>query len=230
MVYLTGDTHIPIDIRKLSAANFCEQRTMTRDDFVIVCGDFGGVWNNSPEELYWRKWLKDKNFTTLFVDGNHENFSLLNSFPVEERYGGSVHVIEENVLHLMRGNVFTLCGERFFCMGGASSHDKEYRVPSISWWDEEIPSEAEFEYALQTLDRNDWFVDYIITHCAPTAIQHRITDWYENDQLTSFLQFVDDRCSFRQWFFGHYHVDAEIDEKHSALYNRIIPLVRGVDR
>ena len=81
MLYVTGDTHIPIDIHKLSVTNFPEQKEMTKDDVVLICGDFGGVWNNGKEELYWRRWLDDKNFTTVFVDGNHENHDLLATFP-----------------------------------------------------------------------------------------------------------------------------------------------------
>lgn len=80
MIYITGDTHIPIDIHKLSTSNFGEQKVLTKEDVVIICGDFGGVWDNSKEEMYWRKWLDDKSFTTLFVDGNHENFPLLYKF------------------------------------------------------------------------------------------------------------------------------------------------------
>ncbi len=40
-------------------------------------------WNNSDEELWWRDWLKSRYFTTLFVDGNHDNHHLLAQYPVE---------------------------------------------------------------------------------------------------------------------------------------------------
>ena len=70
MIYITGDTHIPIDIKKLNTKNFSEQKTLTKEDYVIICGDFGGVWNGKNEEKYWLNWLKNKNFTTLFIDGN----------------------------------------------------------------------------------------------------------------------------------------------------------------
>lgn len=43
MIYITGDTHIPIDIGKLSTSRFPKQKSLTKDDYVIVCGDFGGV-------------------------------------------------------------------------------------------------------------------------------------------------------------------------------------------
>ncbi len=42
MIYVTGDTHIPIDIGKLSEDRFAEQCCMTKDDYLIICGDFGG--------------------------------------------------------------------------------------------------------------------------------------------------------------------------------------------
>ena len=49
---------------------------MTKEDYVIICGDFGGVWNKeveNKEEKHLLDWLEEKPFTTLFVDGNHEN-------------------------------------------------------------------------------------------------------------------------------------------------------------
>ena len=52
MMYITGDTHIPIDIKKLSAKKFPEQKNLTKKDYVIICGDFGGVWDGSNEEKY----------------------------------------------------------------------------------------------------------------------------------------------------------------------------------
>lgn len=227
MIYITGDTHIPIDIHKLSVSNFGEQKSMTKNDVVIVCGDFGGVWDNSKEELYWRNWLNDKPFTTLFVDGNHENFPLLNRFPTVKMFGGPVHQISDSIFHLQRGEVYTIQKNTFFCLGGASSHDKSYRIPGVSWWPEELPSKEELEHAADILDAHGWHVDYIITHCAPENIQRQLAEWYGNDHLTSFLQFMDDHTAFSHWFFGHYHEDVDIDKKHTALYQRIIPLVKG---
>ena len=42
MIYITGDTHG--DFRRFSTDIFPEQKEMTKDDFVIICGDFGGIW------------------------------------------------------------------------------------------------------------------------------------------------------------------------------------------
>ncbi len=130
MIYVTGDIHGGFDIHKLSSKELRSAGLrIKKDDYVIVCGDFGLVWDNKPEERYWRKWFDEKPWTTLFVDGNHENFELLNTYSVEEWHGGRIHRISEKTIHLMRGNVFSLEGASFFTFGGAASHDKEWRLP-----------------------------------------------------------------------------------------------------
>ncbi len=103
MIYLTGDTHIPIDISKLNTISFPEQKQMTREDYVIVLGDFGPLWHEDATYRHWLDWLEKKNFTLLWLDGNHENHDWIERLPVTEWHGGKVHVIAENVIHLMRG-------------------------------------------------------------------------------------------------------------------------------
>jgi len=120
MIFITGDTHG--DFTRFNTHIFPEQKEMTKDDYVIVCGDFG-IWDASKRERYWLDWLNDKPFTTLFVTGNHSNYDLLNQYPVSEWNGGSVQYIRDTVIHLMRGQVFDIGGKRCLTMGGASSHD-----------------------------------------------------------------------------------------------------------
>ena len=43
MIYVTGDCHQ--DFSKFSMKNFPDQKSLTKDDFVIVCGDFGGIFS-----------------------------------------------------------------------------------------------------------------------------------------------------------------------------------------
>jgi len=224
LIYITGDTHIPIDVHKLSVANFPEQKNLTKNDFVIICGDFGGVWNRSVEEQYWVNWLNRKSFTTLFVDGNHENFAMLNKYPVSEWNGGLVQQIKPSIYHLMRGQIFTIDGYKIFTMGGAKSHDKIFRKEGRSWWPEEMPSRREYDTALENLDEHKWNVDIILTHCIADSIQYRIADWYSHDKLTNFLETVKLDCKYDKWYFGHYHINKDIDEKHTALYDWIIPI------
>ena len=124
MIYITGDCHR--DYRRFNTRNFPEQKEMTKDDYVIICGDFGGIWDKdeeSKEEIYLLDWLDSKPYTTLFVDGNHENFDRLYTYPEEEWNGGKIHRIRDSVIHLMRGQVFTIDEKKIFTFGGASSHD-----------------------------------------------------------------------------------------------------------
>ena len=94
MIFITGDTHGWKDLDKLKKFNFKIQDELTKEDYVIILGDFGLLWNNSEEERYWLDWLDSRNFTTLFVDGNHENFNLLYEYKLEEWNGGLVRYVK----------------------------------------------------------------------------------------------------------------------------------------
>lgn len=126
-IYITGDTHA--DFGRFATKRFPEQKGLTRDDIVIVLGDFGGVWFSKKmdmsEENARLDWLNDKPFTLCYIDGNHENFSryYTDEFPIVDFHGGKAHKIRDNIYHLMRGYVFDFEGKKFFAMGGASSHD-----------------------------------------------------------------------------------------------------------
>ena len=71
MIYATGDTHGGW-MHRLNMASFPEQKDMKKDDYVIILGDFG-LWDDSRRERQALDWLEGRSFTTLFVDGNHEN-------------------------------------------------------------------------------------------------------------------------------------------------------------
>ena len=136
MVYISGDCHA--EFSRFSTKRFPEQKEMTKDDYVIICGDFGGVWDykiSSPSENYWLTWLSSKPFTILFVDGNHENFYRLKKFPRVKFHGGMAHQIRSNIYHLMRGYVFEFEGKKFFTFGGASSHDIQDGILDLKDYD-----------------------------------------------------------------------------------------------
>lgn len=224
-IYVTGDVHCPIDVNKLNTKNFTEQEDLTRDDFVIVCGDMGIVWACNKEDAYWQKWFEDRKFTTLFIDGNHENHKALNKYPVENWKGGKVHFIKPHVIHLMRGQVFNIDNLKLFTMGGADSIDKEYRIKDLNWWEEEMPSMEEYSEAIMSLESNNFDVDVILTHCAPTNVQKQLLSSSTNDYLTNFLYHVVYKdVNFKKWYFGHYHRDKEIDERFTCLYRDIIKI------
>jgi len=224
MIYITGDCHGSIDISKLNAKNFPQQKLLNKEDIIIVTGDFGLVWDNSKEELFWRNWLHERNFIIAFCDGNHENFNLLNQLPIQQWNGGKVHFINDSIIHLMRGQVFTIDGLKFFTMGGATSIDKHRRIEGKSWWKEEIPSKKEFDEAMDNLDKHDWIVDYVISHTCSMRIMQERGYIKENNVLNKFFDMLEKELEYKHWYFGHFHDDIRIDEKHTMVYYDIIEL------
>lgn len=224
-IYITGDIHAGKDIHCLNSRNFPEGSELTRDDFVIIVGDFGLPWCNDKEDQYWLRWLSNKPYTVLFIDGNHENFTNLYSFPVKKWNGGSVHVLRDNIYHLSRGSIYSLDGIQVFCFGGAMSHDKQYRKEGISWWKEELPVEEEYDRAYRNLASIDWRVDLVITHTAPRRYVSKLLQLpyvvNEETRLHDFLEEIDEKLVFTHWYFGHFHQDYSPDDKHTVVYNRV---------
>lgn len=229
MIYISGDIHGEIDIHKLSVKNFPEQKEMTKKDYVIICGDFGMPWYKPGEKYYnsdryWIKWLNEKPFTTLFVDGNHENYDILNHLPETEMFGGTVGVVSDSIFHLKRGQIYTIDGMKIFTMGGAYSHDIECRKENVSWWRQEVPNQAERYMALDNLATHNNTVDYVITHCGPSEITTKISKYINADEYCKFLDIVDEKINYKHWYFGHYHEDIIVDEKHTAVYNYVFKI------
>lgn len=232
MILVTGDIHGRIDIGKLSNTKNKAlkhiTKKMTKDDFLIICGDFGLVWNNDKDDLWWRKWLDEKPYTTLFVDGNHENYDLLEQFKEVDFHGGRARKIGKTIYHLMRGQMFELQGKRFFTFGGAECHDKEYRTYGESIWERELPEDFEYERALQTLEANGYKTDYIITHCASSSVQKEIEEnfglRYCENRLTRFFEEIESKIDYKVWFCGHYHMDRQsaVQPKLRILYRKIM--------
>ncbi|WP_346670617.1 metallophosphoesterase family protein [Faecalicoccus acidiformans] len=237
MIYLTSDTHREIDIHKINPDEFKEGLQMNRDDYLIICGDFGCIWDGASGDRFWLNWLETLPWTTLFIDGNHENFDVLKSYPIEEWKGGKVHRIRENIYHLQRGEIFQLQGETFFAFGGGYSHDRMYRTEHKNWWAEEICDQRECQNALKNLERVGWKVDYVLTHDVfashPFSKRYSVSlDGYpaETVELHSFLDKIEKKLDYQIWFHGHYHVDDLIWTKEQrpviSLFDRVVRLDR----
>ena len=229
MIFITGDTHGKYDIRKLNSKTFHDGRQLTKEDYVIITGDFGFLWFGNQEDDYWIKWFNKKPFTTLFVDGNHENFDLLNNYPIEDWNGGKIHRISNSVINLMRGQVYAIDKYSFFTFGGAKSTDREYRKEHISWWKEEMPSEEEYKEGLINLDNNNFEVDYIITHTCSSKTQQILKRNFgkdrESTEINYYFDKIEEKVRYRHWFFGHNHLDEKISENQTIVYNKVVKLV-----
>ncbi len=217
MIYITGDVHG--DINRFSEAFIPNESSMTKDDYLIICGDFGFIFANDDEEKECLDTLATKPYNILWLDGNHEAFDVINEYPVEMWNGGKIHRIRENIIHLMRGQVFTIENKKFFTMGGAYSIDRYMRKKGVSWWPQELPSDEEYKEATENLLKND-DIDYILTHTAPREIVRRMGYYPDahDMELTGFLEWVMYECDFKHWYFGHWHEDKDVGDDFTALY------------
>ena len=77
-----GDIHGTLDISKIVKFFNEHESEYTTDDYLIICGDVGVCGFSVSDEAETRKILRNLPVTTLFVDGNHENFEQLNSYSV----------------------------------------------------------------------------------------------------------------------------------------------------
>lgn len=214
-----GDTHGEKDVfaKILSQAK--------PNDIIMICGDCGLLFFDNITEYNFLNQLAQEPYTICFCDGNHENFTAIYRYPCEEWNGGKVHRIRNNIFHLMRGQVFTIEGKKIFTMGGAYSRDKYRRQEGISWWKEELPTKEEYNEAIKNLTENNFSVDYVISHTAPSEIIRRMgynPTFQKDSELTGFLEWVMYETKYKQWFFGHWHIDQQIDEKHRAVFDESI--------
>ena len=157
MIYITGDTHS--DFSRFTENQFLIQSEMTKNDYVIICGDFGGVWTFEEERIN------------------------------EYRKRGAY-----------------------------------FRIRDFSWWDLELPKNQEMENGIKNLEKVNYKVDYIISHCCPTSIQTLINPIYKKDTLTDYLQQISEKSTFKKWYFGHYHDNRQINSQYALLYEDIVPL------
>lgn len=230
MIYITGDIHGTHSVNtRFNTRNFPEQKQLSKQDIVIVAGDFGLVWNRDKEDQYWLKWLdQTKSFTTVFIDGNHENFDLLEQYPTELWQGGLVHRVNNSVLHLMRGQVYEIEGLTFFTFGGAASHDKAFRREGKSWWAREMPDDEEYQLALSNLEKYQWKVDIVITHTCTAQSLKWIQEQYSTeviaDEMHEYFQMIQNRLDYRQWYFGHFHQDVQLPDRQRLLYHDLLKI------
>lgn len=226
MIFITGDTHgeYPRDCAKFDRF---DDSKLNRDDFLIIAGDFGFIWEPVSDcaEKKWLKYFDKLKCTTLFIDGNHENFTRLNSYEITEFHGGKVHKISKNVYRLMRGEIFTLNDHKVFTMGGAMSVDKDGRTPEISWWKEEQISENDMLNAWENLAKADFRVDLFITHTAPWHLLRDILELAElkiYDEASLYLEKIYAKINFKKWYFGHFHGDIIVNSKFRCVFHDIV--------
>ena len=137
MIYVTGDVHG--DVSRFRAA----ARRLKKGDVLVVCGDFGLLWDGSKKEQRRLRRLARRRYTVAFLDGQHENYDLLAAYPEAEWNGGRVQQLAPNIVHLLRGELYTIEGKRCFAFGGGESESPEWRTQAGAGWEQAVPTEEQ---------------------------------------------------------------------------------------
>jgi hypothetical protein len=211
MIYITGDIHGEVERFDDWNLNHYDIHLTARDT-VIICGDFGLPWDERMpmDEEAKLDFLDSLPCAITFIDGNHENFDLLKTYPTKAWNGGQVQVLRDHVLHLLRGEIYTIEGKTFFCFGGAKSTDRQWRIQGKSWWPEESLNVADFDNAVAHLEEYEYSVDYVITHTAPQRFIESVPEqlqWLQGCKTSQMLTAIEPMMTYKKWFFGHFHYD-----------------------
>ena len=206
MVYVTGDMHG--DPTRLSDPAL---RRLKKGDILLVCGDFGFVWDGSAAEQKLLRRIGKQKYTIAFLDGRHENFDQLADYPTEEWHGGQAQLLNNRLVHLLRGEIYTLEGRTFFTFGGGESDDREFR-------------EAEMRHGLQRLAAAGNRVDYILTHVPARTAAARLNPRSTMDGVSLFLGGIEDTVQCREWYFGSLHRDRVIGSRRRAVFKDVVPV------
>lgn len=106
------------------------------EDYVIVCGDFGLLWAKDKTFEYNLKWLSELPFTILWVQGNHDSYSMIAEYPLEVWSGVPDKVsptYDQDRKKAIRSGL-------------------PYRVRNASWREQELPTEEELQEGRDNLE------------------------------------------------------------------------------
>ncbi len=197
------------DLKRLTNDLLPVFQQWTSDDLLLIAGDFGFLFDSeeTAQERYALDLIESLPFSIAFIDGNHENFPCISSFPLVPFCHDCAHQIRTNLFHLLRGTIYSFaCGEtsaRVLCMGGAVSVDRLARKQGLNWWEDEIPNAAE---RAKCLRMSHFPFDYILTHAAPARILLSLGISHPD----AYSQWLDDILAsrpYQKWYFGHLHMD-----------------------
>ncbi|MBQ6165111.1 MAG: metallophosphoesterase [Clostridia bacterium] len=221
MIYVTGDTHG--DARRLSQSALSRLR---EGDTLIVCGDFGFLWDGSAKEEKMLKDLGSRRYNICFIDGTHENFKLLNEYDEDQWAHGKIRRISGNLRYLMRGEVYQLQDKKFFTFGGGESPDMAMRMGTGTWFREEMPNREELRRGMENLRKAGFEVDYIFTHEPMQKTKEFLTPSGGSaalfTALNTYFDEIGRQCRFKQWYFGSMHTDKRVSARETAVFKQII--------
>ena len=217
MIYITGDIHADFTRFRSPAL-----RKLKKNDALIICGDFGFIWDGSLKEKKLLKKIGKLPYNVLFVEGSHENYDLLEQYEITEWCGGKTRQISGRLRQLMRGQVFTIAEKTVFAFGGGQTDDIYELEEGSNWWEREIPSNEELEEGMENLKNAGNKVDFIVTYEPPAKMQDFLLGNGERNHINTYLNKIYDTVEYTKWFFGKLHMNKLVPPKYHAVYDNIV--------
>lgn len=232
MILLSGDFHgnqmnEMVTLNTKNIKKFCNENNVNEEDikYHIILGDTGFLWpKGEKQDKFNLKFFESKNFITLGILGNHDNYDAIEKLPlVDIGIGNPVWKLTDFFYFLPRGKIYTIEGNKILALGGGLSIDKYYRMEGVSWWKKEYWSYTEehnlYEY-LKDIDE----VDYVVSHTGTSESMELLRafmslDKYD-DKTILINNYVASKVKFKKWFHGHYHMPVEND-KYCCLYKNL---------
>lgn len=220
MIYVTGDKHGQLESFEGSA-----YKKLKRGDTLIICGDFGFIWDGSAEEQRKLKWLQKRKYQIAFLDGYYENLSRLLEYPEEEYCSGKVRRIAPNIVWLQPGELYEMEGKKVLVFGGGSIAPRLMDIQIDAVQREINPNDPEVEHLVKNLNRCGGKVDVILTHEPPLSIKNCLEDDRDDyAAIHDLLEQVRKNATFGCWYFGKLHLDRKIPPAYCAVFNDVVVL------
>lgn len=180
-------------------------------DAYLHVGDFG-IWKHSNHFLkVVERELNNQGVELWFVDGNHEDFTMLAAYPFDDR---GLQKVTNHIFRIPRGYAWNWGGKKLVGLGGAFSIDKRWLKTGVDWFVEEIITETDLEKALANES-----ADILISHEAPfmpaqylnVGTEHlnfRLTpeEQYYVSQCRSYIAKAIDSLNIKLHLHGHHHM------------------------
>lgn len=110
--------------------------------------------------------------------------------------------------------------DKLFWLAGAFSIDKDWRIPGVSWWEDEELSYEELASAILLYDQVR--PDYVLSHEAPARVGRSMLDGLMGPYFSAKTECCMSRTAEalqqmfeihqpKEWVFGHYHVDKSFE-------------------
>ncbi len=218
MIYITGDTHGNFK----HIESFCKRMDTSTDDILIILGDAGINFYGEEYDRRKKIYLNSLPITLFCIHGNHEQRPYtISSYKEKEWHEGIVYYEEEfsSILFAKDGEIFDLDGKKTIVLGGAYSIDKYFRLlRGYPWWSDEQPSMEIKQYAEHRLEEQNWKIDIVLSHTGPLKFEPREMflegiDQSRVDKSTEiWLDYIENKLSYKKWYFGHYHTEKKIDK------------------